>query len=101
MPPALVTFGAAKDFAALPVVYQGMKEACDKRVLDEFLGQGLHDVVAFGVSSTELLEILLDSGFLMDPASVAIWFKDVPQKQEVMDFLVSLGVTWARPLPRF
>ena len=97
MPPALATFGAARDFSALNSVYQGMKDTCDKRVLDEFLGQGLHDVVAFGVSSTELLEILLDSGFLMDPASVAIWFTAVPEKQEVMNFLVSLGVTWARP----
>jgi hypothetical protein len=73
-----------------------MKDRCDKRVCDEFLGQGLHDVFAFGVSSTELLEILLDAGFLMDPACVVIWFKDVPQKQEVLDFLVSMGVTWKR-----
>ena len=51
MPPAQATFGAARDFAALTAVYQGMKDTCDKRVLDEFLGQNLHDAVAFGGSA--------------------------------------------------
>ena len=92
------TFGTSKDFSALSPGYQGMQRSCDKRVSDEFLEQRLHDVVAFGVSPTEFIEVLLDEGFLTDPASVVIWFKDVPDKDEVLHFLVSLGVTWKNAL---
>ena len=93
---AVQTFGTLKDVSNLDAGYQLLLESCDKRVIDEFIKQCLHDVMAFGVSNSELIENLLDAGSLLEPGNVVVWFTDVPAKQDVLDFILQLGVTWKR-----